>query len=103
MGLTSRLAQWVANTCFGDLPGEVIDKSKQMLLNSAAVGIAMAGAHEVEIISGYVDDLGGKPQSTVLGRGMRTSAPYAALVNAVMMDLPDYEGAVRRRGCSSSR
>src|SRR5262245_35447370 len=103
MGLTSRLAAWVVDTGFDDLPAEVVEKSKQMMLNSAAVGIAMADEQEVEIISGYIEALGAKPQATVLGRSMRTSPPYAALLNAVMMDLPDYEGAVRRRGCSSSR
>ena len=40
MGLTRRLAAFAVNTSFSDIPGDVIGKSKEMMLNAAAVGLA---------------------------------------------------------------
>ena len=103
MGLTSRLASFVVDTTFSDLPGNVAEMSKQMMLNSAAVGLAAAAETSVDTIIQFVEEMGGKPECTIMGRGIRSSPIYAALVNGVMMDLPDYEGAVRRRVSASSR
>ena len=103
MGLTSRLASFVVDTTFSDLPGNVAEMSKQMMLNSAAVGLSAATETTVDTIIQFVEEMGGKPECTIMGRGIRSSPLYAALVNGVMMDLPDYEGAVRRRVSASSR
>lgn len=103
MGITSRLAAFVADTSFSDIPGNVIEKSKQMMLNAAAAGLAASAARETDIITQYVEEMGGKPQCTIMGRGIRSSPLYAALANAMMMDLPDYDGAVRRRVTAAGR
>lgn len=103
MGITSRLAGFVVDTSFSDIPGDVIEKSKDMMLNVASAGLAASGQREVDIITQYVEDMGGKPVSTIMGRGVRSSPLYAALANGFMMDLPDYDGAVRRRNNSAAR
>ena len=103
MGITSRLASFVVDTTFSDMPSNVIQMSKQMMLNSTASGLAASAETEVDTIIQFVEEMGGKPECTIMGRDIRSSPLGAALTNAVMMDLPDYEGAVRRRGSSSSR
>ncbi|MFB3092484.1 MAG: MmgE/PrpD family protein [Dehalococcoidia bacterium] len=103
MGITSRLASFVVDTTFSDIPGNVVLMSKQMMLNSAAAGLAAAGEAAVDTTIQLVEEMGGKPECTIMGRGIRSSSLYAALANGVMMDLPDYEGAVRRRVSASSR
>ena len=103
MGITSRLASFIVDSTFSDIPDNVVLMSKQMLLNSAAAGLAAAGETAVDTTIQLVEEMGGKPECTVMGRGIRSSPLYAALANGVMMDLPDYEGAVRRRGSASSR
>ncbi|MEC9309756.1 MAG: MmgE/PrpD family protein [Chloroflexota bacterium] len=103
MGITSRLASFVVDTSFSDIPGNVIQMSKQMMLNSAAAGLGASADTAVDTIIQLVEEMGGKPECTIMGRSIRSSPLYAALSNGVMMDLPDYEGAVRRRVCASSR
>ena len=103
MGITSRLASFVVDTSFSDIPANVILMSKQMMLNSTAAGLAASGEAAVDITLELIVEMGGRPECTIMGRAIRTSPLYAALANAVMMDLPDYEGAVRRRVSASSR
>jgi len=99
MGLTSRLAAWVVNTSFSGIPENVIEKSKQMMLNSAAVALAVADQREVDIVSQFAQDMGGKPQCNVLvsRKMLSTEQQYAVfkkrrmnLIGAlVVQGLPD--------------
>ena len=97
MGLTSRLAAFVVNTSFSDIPGDVIEQSKEMMLNAAAVGLAGSREKEGQIITEYVQQIGGEPQCTIMATGIRSSPVNAALVNGTMVHVLDYEESILRR------
>ena len=103
MGLTSRLADWVVNTSFSDIPKEVIDKSKEIMLHATAAGLAATADKDVQIITQYVEEMGGRPECTIMGSGTRSSPVYTALVNSFMVDQLDFIGAVRRRANAADR
>ena len=97
MGLTSRLAAFAVNTSFSDIPGDVIEKSKEMMLNAAAVGLAGSKQKEGQIITEYVQQIGGEPQCTIMASGIRSSPVNAALAHGTMVHVLDYEEAILRR------
>jgi hypothetical protein len=54
MGITTRLAEFVTGAEFSRLPSDVVERSKQMMLNAAAVGLAGSVTSEGQIMSDYV-------------------------------------------------
>jgi len=97
MGLTSRLAAWAVDTSISDIPENVIDKSEEMILNAVGVGLAAATEKEVAVIMDFLQEADGKPECTVIGKGIRTLPGYAAWSNGVIMDLLDYTGSINQR------
>ncbi|MBI4199787.1 MAG: MmgE/PrpD family protein [Chloroflexi bacterium] len=102
MGITSEVAGFVLRTTYDDLPPQVVHLSKAMMLNSAGIGLAASVLKEGTIITQYVQDAGGTPECTVLGKAFKSSAAHAALANGTMMHALDYDEAVLRRGCHPS-
>ncbi|MEC8910126.1 MAG: MmgE/PrpD family protein, partial [Chloroflexota bacterium] len=53
----------------------------------------MAGSKEplADVLVNYLNDLGGNPTATVIGRGFKTTAPDAGLINGAMSHALDYD------------
>jgi 2-methylcitrate dehydratase PrpD len=70
---TIKLADYVAETLDRELPAEVVARTKLHVLDTfaaIAVGLGWLSSPE-ELAARYVDSLGGKPQATVIGSGIR--------------------------------
>src|SRR5688572_19578266 len=81
-GATRRLARHAATLEYAALPPALVDMIKQCTLDTLGVTIgASTLAPEARIVAEYVKDLGGKPESTLLGFGGRAPASAAALLN----------------------
>jgi len=91
MPLTTRVARWIVQSEFDSLPAIVIEKAKKSILDT--MGVAMAGVNtEVgNIILGYIDTLGGNPQSQIWGTSLRTSAQLATLANSTLGHALDFD------------
>lgn len=89
--VTRQIARWVAEVPHENLPTEALEKAQQGLLDT--IGVALAGSrHDASVrIGAVVDDLGGRPQSTVLGSAKRTSMALAALQNAYLAHVLDFD------------
>ena len=98
MGITSRLAAFVSRTSFDDLPSEVVARSKDMMINAAAAGLAGAAQPESQAVARFVQEMGGNGRCTVIGMGMRTSPVYASLANGLMIHLLDFDDEIMGRG-----
>ena len=85
--ITAKLAEFVANLRFEDLPSDVIRLAKNSFLDT--LGIALAGATEEapKILTRFVMEMGGKTVASVVGQGCRTTSPQAALVNGTAADI----------------
>ncbi len=91
MEATSQIARWIVNAKFDEFPIEVIDAANASCFDT--VGVIIAGSSEelAPIIIEYAKEIGGVPESSVLGTNFMTSAPVAALVNATLGHAMDFD------------
>ncbi|MFN8624437.1 MAG: MmgE/PrpD family protein [Candidatus Binatia bacterium] len=84
-----QLADFVHDTRFDQLPPEVVDYTKLVILDSLICGIAAAPLERSKMMRAIVEPLGGPPEASVFGLPRRAPALYAAMANAEMMNLLD--------------
>jgi 2-methylcitrate dehydratase PrpD len=91
MGATEKIARFIVNTDYENIPGDAVKKAKRTALD--CVGASLAGVAEPvsQTITGYIAKLGGPPQASVIGAGLKVSAPDAALANGVIAHALDYD------------
>jgi 2-methylcitrate dehydratase PrpD len=89
--VTAPLASFAANIGHNETPADTREVARQCLLD--VLGVTLAGAKEplVEMLSAEAEEAGGAPQATVIGRGFKTSASQAALVNGSAAHALDYD------------
>jgi 2-methylcitrate dehydratase PrpD len=87
MEITKRLADFIVNTKFEDLPEKAIQLVKHSFLDT--LGIALGGSVEEgpRILANFVKESGGNPRSSVVGQGFKTSPQSAALANGMAADV----------------
>ena len=89
---TRRLAQHASTLQYETLPPALVELAKQCVLDTLGVCIgASTLASEAPIVADYVRELGGKPESSVLGFGGKAPAPWAAFVNGSLGHMLDYD------------
>src|SRR5438046_375132 len=85
MNATQQLAAFSAALAYEDIPSDVIVGVKHLLLDTLGTTLAAttlgAGCREVTQVFA---DLGGKPESTILGDGRKVAAPHAAMINGAL-------------------
>ncbi|MDP2951941.1 MAG: MmgE/PrpD family protein, partial [Chloroflexota bacterium] len=91
MGTTERLACFLVETGYNNLPQEVVRVAKRAFLDG--MGVALAGSQEEagRIIAHHVKEQGGAKECRVLGNRWRVPAPAAALANGIMAHALDYD------------
>ena len=91
MGATEKIARFIVNTGYEDIPGDAVEKAKRTALD--CLGATLAGVVEPvsQTITGYIAKLGGPPQASVIGAGLKVSAPDAALANGAIAHALDYD------------
>ncbi len=93
MGISLKLAEFVANTKFEDIPEKVIATQKKSLLDGIAItfGAATLGDGCQQMVS-LAEELacGGEGQATVIGFDEKLPAAWAAFANASMAHSLDY-------------
>ncbi len=91
-GATRTMARYAATLRYEALPSALVALMKQCVLDTLGVAIgASTLAEEANIVADYVKDLGGKPESSILGFGGKAPAPYAAFVNGSLSHMLDYD------------
>lgn len=89
--LTQRLAEFVIDTRASDVPQNVMDASRDALIDTLGVAL-VGGLDEVgEIALRYVRDLGARREATVWGTHVATSMAEAAFVNGIFGHALDFD------------
>src|SRR3990172_11998855 len=88
--VTERLANSVAKIKYRDLPADVVDRVKWVLLDSVGCALGASQTEKARISLELVKELGGKPQASIIGAG-RTSYTQAAFTNAELINALDYD------------
>ena len=85
---TKRLSEYAAGLTFDDLPQEIVDHVKRIILNQIACSLwgwkTDAGPQVYDVLK----DLGGAEESTVIGADRRMLTINAAAVNAALASAP---------------
>lgn len=89
--LTQRLAEFVIDTRASDLAQEVMDASRDALIDTLGVAL-VGGLDEVgELTLGYVRDLGARREASIWGTHVATSMAEAAFVNGIFGHALDFD------------
>ena len=98
-GLLQDIARFAARAGrFEQLPSEVTEISKEIMVNAAAVGLAGAAQQDGHTVTRFVQEMGGNGKCTIIGKGMRTSPVYATLANGILVHLLDFDEEVSANG-----
>ena len=91
MKVTETLAQFIVNTKYENLPSAVVEAAKIAILDGVANIVAGSVQDLANIVGNYVKDVGGTPQSTMVGWNFKTHATNAAFANGIFGHCLDYE------------
>ncbi len=91
MGATESLAQFIVDTHYDRLPESVVEAAKIAILDGVANMLAGSTKNLSTLIGQYVQELGGVPESSLVGWGFKTNAPSAAFANGVFGHCLDFE------------
>lgn len=96
------LAEFLAKIRFDDLPKEVVEQARYLILDS--LGCALGGSRTElgRVVVETVKSLGGNPEATIIGDGIKTSSVFAAHVNAILVDALDFEDTFHGLGHPSA-
>jgi 2-methylcitrate dehydratase PrpD len=76
---------------YRDLPKEAVDMAKLCIMDSLACSLTGSRTKVGEIAIKYAEELGCKPQSTIVGALKKSSPNLAAFVNALTANALDYD------------
>lgn len=94
---TKKLSKFVSETNFEDVPEEVIEKTKLLVLDTIGCSLAGSQTDQGSITANLMEELGGEPTSTVLANKYKISSTNAAFVNAKMSNALDFDDAFMNR------
>ena len=91
MDFAPRLAAWAGDASFEGLPPRVVEASKEMMVNAAAVGLAGAAQPDGLALTRFAQEMRGNGKCTIIGMGLRSSPVYSSLANGAMIRLLDFD------------
>jgi len=95
MAITHLIAQHITEQGgFESLKTEAVEIAKEMMLNAAAVSLAAAAQPDGQVITKFVQEMGGNGKCTIIGQGLRSSPAYASLANGLMVRLLDFDDEI---------
>ena len=91
MGATEKIARFIVKTGYEDIPRDAVEKAKRTALDCLAAALAGVVEPVSQTITAYIAKLGGPPQASVFGAGLKVSAPDAAMANGSIAHALDYD------------
>jgi 2-methylcitrate dehydratase len=88
--ITATMARWAEGLSFDEISAEAVKQAKRYLLDSIGCALGGYGQYDVKIALEVMEELAGKGKATVIGTGAKMDAVSAALLNALMVRVMDY-------------
>lgn len=88
--LSRKMAEFALNLQYEEIPPEAVKEAKRFLLDSMGCALAAVKNEDMQAMYRFTEKLGGAPEATVIGTGLRTNAPNAALMNCLLTRALDY-------------
>jgi 2-methylcitrate dehydratase PrpD len=89
------LVDYTLNTKYQNLPAEVVDFAKRLVLTIFGTTIAGATLEGCEVLADQIKGWGGKKEATIFLYGNKVPAHHAALVNSYMARALDFDDGIR--------
>lgn len=90
METEKRLAHYITDAKYDDLPGESIDIIRNVVMTVVGTALAGATSEGCEAVISQVKEWGGREEATILVHGGKVPAHNAALANGVMARALDF-------------
>ncbi len=90
-GLTREVAEFIVRTTYQDIPMEAIRIAKRCLIDGTGVILSGSTDKASMILRKYLESMGGKAESSVLGSRLKVPAPAAALANGAGGHAQDFD------------
>ena len=90
MSITRRMADFVLDLRYEDIPAADLKEAKRFLLDSVGCALAAVRNPDMAAMYRFVARQGGTPEATLIGNGLRTNAANAALMNSLLVRALDY-------------
>ncbi|WP_300465139.1 MmgE/PrpD family protein [Desulfobacula sp.] len=102
MSITKRFAEYIHDTSYETIPGDIHRYAKLCLLDW--IGVTLGGSREPvsDILLDFIDIVGGKAHATILGKGVKTNLMWAALANGTMSHALDFDDTHKDSGTHPS-
>lgn len=84
MGTTEQLVRFLVNTKYSDLPKTTEERAKELILDFARACLGGIKSPIGKIVLERIKNVGARPEASIIGGKFRTTAAYAAYVNAVL-------------------
>jgi 2-methylcitrate dehydratase len=88
--ISRRMAEFAHNLQMEDIPATAVHEAKRFLLDSMGCALTATRNEDMLAMLRFTEKLGGIPEATVIGSGLRTNAPNAALMNCLLTRAIDY-------------
>ena len=95
MTVTEKLARFVVDTQYDDLPPKTVNYARELALSNLGSMVWGATLPAGKIVIKLIKEMGGVPEAGVIGGGFKTSAPNAALANGNFVHAAEWEGDSR--------
>jgi 2-methylcitrate dehydratase PrpD len=89
--VTGELIALAARTHLDQIPSHALTIGKQLLVNAIALAVASAGDDAPQRAFEVVDAMRTPQQATILGRGIRVGAGWAAFLNGIAVHAQDFD------------
>jgi len=83
LDVQSTLVAFVNDTCFDDLPAELVARAKRHIIDTLGAGLVGATSEVARDVTQFILSEGCLPLATLWGRAEKTSARNAALLNGI--------------------
>ncbi|MBI2172323.1 MAG: MmgE/PrpD family protein [Chloroflexi bacterium] len=91
MGITERLANWVATVKYEDVPPEAYEQAKKSILDYLGTTVYGSTTPLGQIMIDYTREQGGTAQARVLGTSIKTTSVNAAFANGALGHSEDFD------------
>ena len=98
MSYAERYSDFAINLNFNEIPQEVVDYAKLLVLDSIGIMIASTNKEHGHIFPDVVLEMAGAEESTVIGQKKRVPAPNAALANGTLAHFLDFDDSHLKSG-----
>ncbi len=88
--VSEKLSNFAVKLNFNDLSKEVVDYTKRLVLDTLGCAFGAYLSEPSKMGRGLLNAIGGTPECTIIGSGLKTSCPNATLVNGVMTRYLDF-------------